>query len=86
MKRLCHDTIHSALTPVNLITSDLNNVDLFVNPMDYLGKTRSSIVQDLLRLNLPYEAFLYWLAVPSLGLLFSFKVQICINITAYPNP
>lgn len=43
----------------------------------FVGKHKSLVLQMLLKLNIHYTEFVYWLAIPKLGLLLKFDKQIC---------
>lgn len=45
--------------------------------LSFIGKNKSAILQQLLRLNLNYTEFVHWLAIPKLGILLKFDKQIC---------
>lgn len=52
--------------------------------LSFIGKNKSAILQQLLRLNLNYTEFVHWLAIPKLGILLKFDKQICQSSQTLP--
>lgn len=73
-----------ALKTSNLTEKDLNTANLrqqlLILQELWLEKDKDSIVQAMLEKDRAIIIFLHWLAVPSLGVIFSFSHQTCCQI------
>lgn len=68
------------LTPTSHVVGSYPHPSPNRKPHPYLGKSKSQLEQELLRLNYQITHFLHWLYVVELGLVLSFDKQICVQV------